>query len=71
MDEVNVTLMDEKIKFSTKPKLTEADFIVSGGRGMEGADFSISEDLASVLGSAAGASRNAVDQWWRRAPKGK
>ena len=62
--EVNVTLIEEKIEFSTKPELTEASFIVSGGRGLEG-DFSILEALAHELGGAVGASRNAVDLGWR------
>ena len=65
LGEVNVTLLEEKIEFSTKPELTEADFIVSGGRGMEGDDFGLLEELAAVLGGAVGASRNAVDLGWR------
>jgi len=39
LGEVNVTLMEEKIEISAKAELTEADYIVSGGRGMEGDDF--------------------------------
>jgi electron transfer flavoprotein alpha subunit len=63
--EVNITLIEEKIEFSTKPELTEADYIVSGGRGMENSDFTIIEELAAALGGAVGASRNAVDLGWR------
>lgn len=48
-----------------KVELTEADVIVSGGGGMGGADFSVIEELASVLGAAVGASRFAVDEGWR------
>ncbi|MBN2029714.1 electron transfer flavoprotein subunit alpha [bacterium] len=46
-------------------KLTEADIIVSGGRGMVGPEnFKIITEMAKVLGGAVGASRAAVDAGW-------
>lgn len=51
---------------SGKIELTEADVIVSGGRGMKGPEnYNILEDMAAVLGAAVGASRSAVDAGWR------
>lgn len=51
---------------SGKVDLTEADKIVSGGRGMKGPEnFKILEELAAVIGASVGASRSAVDAGWR------
>jgi electron transfer flavoprotein alpha subunit len=51
---------------SGKIDLTEADKIVSGGRGMKGPEgYGILEELANVIGATVGASRSAVDAGWR------
>jgi electron transfer flavoprotein alpha subunit len=49
-----------------KVDLTEANIIVSGGRGMKGPEgYGILEELANVIGASVGASRSAVDAGWR------
>ena len=56
-------------KGSGKADLTEANIIVSGGRGTkdpkEANGWALLEDMAKVLGAAVGASRAAVDAGWR------
>lgn len=49
-----------------KVDLTEAERIVSGGRGMKGPEnYNIIEELADLIGATVGASRSAVDAGWR------
>ncbi|MCK6459079.1 MAG: electron transfer flavoprotein subunit alpha/FixB family protein [Planctomycetes bacterium] len=53
-------------KASEKLDLTEADIIVSGGRGMKGPEnWGILEKLAEAVGGVLGASRAVVDAGWR------
>jgi electron transfer flavoprotein alpha subunit len=62
---VKTKVLEKKLEAAAKVDLTEADIIVSGGRGMGGPDFSLLEELAEVLGGTVGASRSVVDEGWR------
>jgi len=53
------------VKAAGKIELTEAQVIVSGGRGLKGPEnFPLVENLASAMGAAVGASRAVVDAGW-------
>ncbi len=65
---VDFTTVVKEIISGAKGKLdvTEADIIVSGGRGMKGPEnWHLIEGLAELFGAATGASRAAVDAGWR------
>jgi electron transfer flavoprotein alpha subunit len=65
-DDTMIVLKEVVKTGGEKVDLTEANIIVSGGRGMKGPEgFQILEELAGVLGGVVGASRAAVDAGWR------
>jgi len=64
--ELKTKVLEVQKDTSGKVDLTEADIIVSGGRGMKGPEnYKMIEELADVLGATVGASRAAVDAGWR------
>jgi electron transfer flavoprotein alpha subunit len=65
--EAKMKLVERKEEVSTGlPELTEAETVISGGRGMKGPEnYVILEEMARVIGAAVGASRAAVDAGWR------
>jgi electron transfer flavoprotein alpha subunit len=65
-DELKTKVVEVNKDTDGKVDLTEAEIIVSGGRGMKGPEnYTIIEDLADAFGAVVGASRAAVDAGWR------
>jgi electron transfer flavoprotein alpha subunit len=65
-DDITCKIVEQLKVAGEKVDLTEAEVIISGGRGMKGPEnFTILEDMAAVLNATVGASRAAVDAGWR------
>ncbi len=61
----SIEILDEKEEQTGQIKLTEAEIIISGGRGLGGPEpFKMLQELSNVLSAAVGASRAAVDAGW-------
>ena len=64
-DEPKAKIVEIEAKAAGSVDLTEADIIVSGGRGVKGPEgFDPIKELAAALGGVVGASRAAVDADW-------
>lgn len=61
-----VTVESLELANTEKMDVTEADIIVSGGRGLRGPEnWGLLEEMATVLGAATGCSRPVSDEGWR------
>tara|TARA_B100000029_G_scaffold179537_1_gene177086 strand:- start:179 stop:1093 length:915 start_codon:yes stop_codon:yes gene_type:complete len=62
--DVSVAVQEAIAKASARLDVSEADIIISGGRGIgQKENFSHLEEVADLVGAAVGASRAVVDEW--------
>ena len=65
-DDIKCKIVEQIKVAGEKVDLTEAEVIISGGRGLKGPEnFVLLEEMAAVLNATVGASRAAVDAGWR------
>jgi len=65
-DDIKCKIVEQIKVAGEKVDLTEAEVIISGGRGLKGPEnFAMLEEMAAVLNATVGASRAAVDAGWR------
>jgi len=65
MESNGIVFVEAEKPSTDMPALTEANIVVSGGRGMDGnGSWEILEKLCTEIGGALGASRAAVDSGW-------
>ncbi len=72
IEKIDIDISDKKVtrksftkKVSKRVALTEANIIVSGGRGLkEAGNYKLIEEIADILGAGTGATRAIVDAGW-------
>jgi len=65
MPQIRTRFVEMRQTVSERPDPTEAGVVITGGRGVNGAEnFKIIERLADIFGGAVGATRAAVDAGW-------